>query len=291
MAVAVFTGLVSGCDITVIEDGSKGSSTPVVEGDGQIELKIIPENNLVSLRIQAQTITIDWGDGSAVEPHTLAGVEKPLTHRYENTVCLATIRMDGSGISALKCYKYSTSSEAQTEGVVNEIRINSADMLTDLVCNSQELSVLNLSGCKNLRRLDCGDNLLPRLELQTLADLEELVCYQNQLTTLDLSGNANLKTVDCLGNQLTQLSLDNRAQLTTLVCSYNQLNTLSVGNCNALRSVACNSNRLNEETLNAVFAALPVRSASDNAVIVARDNPGFDSGNRSVATEKGWNVE
>jgi Leucine-rich repeat (LRR) protein len=281
-----FAGFATSCDVTVVKNGSETEE----DGDGQIELTVYPENGSVSMRIQAQSVTLNWGDGSQAETHALNGVEQTLTHSFGSSLNPTSIKINGEGIVALSFYKYSNSGYAQTSGVVHELSINRAESLTSLVCNSQQLTALDLAGCPALRQLDCSANLLPALNLESCTALEDLACYNNQLTTLDLSHCPSLKTVDCLGNQLSALDASNHNALKTLVCSWNSLNSLNTGGCSSLVTLACNNNQLNADALNSVYNSLPVRAATDHAVITAINNPGFGASATSIATGKGWTL-
>jgi hypothetical protein len=53
----------------------------------------------------------------------------------------------------------------------------------------------------------------------------------------------------------------------------------------ALRSLWCSKNKLTAEALNALFSGLPTRQ---DCTIGIAGNPGSNTCNRSIATEKGW---
>jgi Leucine-rich repeat (LRR) protein len=264
----------------------------VVDGDDELsgtyqaELKAYPENGQISFRATAQTVTVNWGDGSK-DSFTPGGVEQEYTHSYDNQN-FRTVSVRATGLSHFGCYKYSTTS--QTRGVVHELRFSEASQLTEITCNSQKLTVLDVSECNALSRLDCSGNLITELNLQNCTKLTELVCYNNQLTAIDLTKCTQLQRVACPGNQLTGLNVSGLRQLTGLVCSYNSLSELNISNCASLTALDCNSNRMAAAALNAVYSSLPNRNASDNALLTATGNPGYASSNRAAATAKGWTM-
>lgn len=59
--------------------------------------------------------------------------------------------------------------------------------LTELNCNNNQLTTLNVSKLKNLTRLNCNENQLTDLAVSELKDLARLQCYNNRLSALDVS--------------------------------------------------------------------------------------------------------
>ena len=116
--------------------------------------------------------------------------------------------------------------------------------LTKLYCNGNQLTSLNLSNSTALTELHCYDNQLTSLELSNSTALAELHCYNNQLTSLDLSNSTALGLLNCSDNQLTSLNLSNSTALTELWCNYNQLTSLDLSNSTALGLLYCNNNQL-----------------------------------------------
>ncbi|MFA9375696.1 MAG: DUF5722 domain-containing protein [Lachnotalea sp.] len=77
----------------------------------------------------------------------------------------------------------------------------------ELTCVTEiDVSNLGISSLKgleyfiNLKELNCSNNRLTTLALDTLANLSSLDCSWNQLTSLDLTNNLNLTTLDCDAN-------------------------------------------------------------------------------------------
>ncbi len=116
--------------------------------------------------------------------------------------------------------------------------------LTNLYCEANSLTSLDLSKNTALTKLYCGCNELTSLDLSNNTALENLWCYENQLTSLDLSNNTALTELDCSDNNLTSLDVSNNSALTTLYCSYNQLTSLDISNNTALFDLSCHNNQL-----------------------------------------------
>ncbi len=115
--------------------------------------------------------------------------------------------------------------------------------LTELWCDGNMLTTMDLSRNKKLKRLDCFNNNLTSLNISGCTALSSLACYDNELKTL-ISSNKNLKELWCYNNQIENLYLDQNISLTTLNCSYNQLSTLDIRNNKILLTLLCNDNKL-----------------------------------------------
>ena len=126
--------------------------------------------------------------------------------------------------------------------VMDEIKYFTA--LTELYCDDNQLTSLDLSDCTALTELSCGYNQLTSLDLSNNTALEYLSCKSNDLTTLDVSNCADLTALYCYDNQLTSLDVSNCADLTELSCDDNQLTSLDVSGCTALTHLYCGDNQL-----------------------------------------------
>ena len=119
------------------------------------------------------------------------------------------------------------------------------DNITELLCSSNQLSALDVSGCTSLKVLDCCENQLTSLDLSRSTALEQIDCSTNQLTSLDVSNNPDLWTLHCEYNQLTSLDVSNNPDLWTLHCECNhQLTSLDVSKNTNLTELFCFTNQL-----------------------------------------------
>ena len=116
--------------------------------------------------------------------------------------------------------------------------------LTDLSCSSNQLTALDVSRNTALTYLDCYNNLLTELDVSRNTALTELHCSGNHLTTLDISMNTALTKLYCAINELTTLDVSRNTALTELHCANNELTTLDVSQNTALTVLSCFSNEL-----------------------------------------------
>ena len=117
---------------------------------------------------------------------------------------------------------------------------------TDLDCQSNDLTSLNLTGCTALEWLDCQSNDLTTLDVSQNTALEHLNCGDcYYLTSPDLTGCTALKWLDCSWNfYLTTLDVSQNTALEHLNCRNNQLTTLDVSQNATLRYLNCSDNEL-----------------------------------------------
>ena len=139
--------------------------------------------------------------------------------------------------------------------------------ITELYCSEIELANLDVSHCPALRILKCNDNQLTSLDITKNTMLIELNCTNNQLTSLDVSNNIALAELFCGRNQLTNLDASKNTAMTEYLSVY--------------------ANQFSTEALNALFNALP---HGNDGTIFIMDNPGTNTCDPSIATDKGWNV-
>ena len=119
--------------------------------------------------------------------------------------------------------------------------------LTDLGCDSNWLTHLDVSKNTALKRLYCQFNMqLAHLDVSKNIALVDLHCGGNQLTDLDISKNTALTRLSIEENQLTDLDLSNNTALTYLNCFSNRLTHLDVSKNTALRELRCISNQLTD---------------------------------------------
>ncbi len=72
-----------------------------------------------------------------------------------------------------------------------------------------------------LTELHCDTNQLTLLDVSKNTALGELYCGWNELTTLDVSKNTALTELDCRHNRLTSLDISKNTKLTKLFCTWN----------------------------------------------------------------------
>ena len=152
--------------------------------------------------------------------------------------------------------------------------------ITELSCNDNKLTALNVQGLTFLKKLYCRSNQLTELNVQGLTALKELWCYWNRLTALNVQGLTALKSLECYGNQLTALDVQGLTALQYLHCGGNRLTALDVQGLSNLQRLNCWGNQLNAQAFIKIFTDLPQRDAGDNAKCwLYIEEPGVTEGN------------
>lgn len=139
---------------------------------------------------------------------------------------------------------YTGDIECSDMGIADLTGIEAFTSLTSLVCNDNQLTVLDVTNNMALEGLDCSFNQLTALNVTQNTVLLYLICSGNQLTTLDMSNNEALLYLWCSFNQLTTLDVTNNVAIEYLWCDINQLTALDVTNNTALGDLDCSFNQL-----------------------------------------------
>jgi Leucine-rich repeat (LRR) protein len=116
--------------------------------------------------------------------------------------------------------------------------------LTNLYCDNNQLTSIDVSNNNALTSLSCNNNQLTSLDVTNNTALYLLYCDNNQLTSLDLSNNPALSNFTCTNNQLTSLDVSNNPALTYFRCKNNQLTSLDVSNNPVLELMELTDNQL-----------------------------------------------
>jgi len=127
-------------------------------------------------------------------------------------------------------------------GISDLTGIEGFDSLQILECSDNHLTTLDMNSNTVLTYLDCNNNQLISLDVNT--GITYLNCNNNQLTTLDVSMNTALIHLHCDSNNIISLDVSNNLVLSNLRCGYNQLATLDVNSDTALIQLWCNNNQL-----------------------------------------------
>ena len=151
---------------------------------------------------------------------------------------------DGSAIVVEGCTVATLANEAETTLTAKDTRVVLKGDITELYCNDNKLSTLNVQGLTSLQKLYCDKNQLTALNMQGLTTLKELVCGENQLTELDVQGFTALQRLECHENKLTELNVQGLTALQVLSCWSNQLTALNLQNLAVLEDFGCDYNKL-----------------------------------------------
>ena len=225
-----------------------------------------------------ETITIDWGDGTVDERRLTPGVVT-YSHHYIKRDHY-TVVIYGQNITHLNC----------NGGKITNLNVSNNTGLKCLRCAGNKLTDLDVSRNTALTNLICDNNRLTVLDVSANTALTNLVCDNNQLTVLDVSANTALTDLHCSENQLTGLDVSRNSLLINLICKGNQLRSLDATNTNSLMLLNCRKNKLTAEAMNVLFEMLNV-TQKEGKILYIRNNPGTDTCNQSITTDKHWKID
>ena len=143
---------------------------------------------------------------------------------------------------AFRAYVAQESIDANQDGFLNPQEIADVKLIDVRYSGISDLTGIGIFTA--LTELYCDGNSLTSLDVSNFTALTELSCYGNSLTSLDVSNNTALTYLDCCGNNLTSLDVSNCKALTYLYCGGNSLTSLDVSNFTALTELSCNGNSL-----------------------------------------------
>ena len=174
---------------------------------------------------------------------------------------------------------------------------NAPNWSSEITYNSYSGTTMTIYG--DIIGFDCRSNRenLTAIDLSHNTQLTELDCSFNELTTLDVSNNTQLDKLYCSGNKLTSLDVSNNTQLTTLFCTRNNLNSLDLSENTQLTTLACHDNNFSTQAIDDIYCSLPIRQASDNAVInpiyqsTSTNHAAVIASNAQNAIAKNWKVQ
>gem|GEM_PF-1496969 len=138
--------------------------------------------------------------------------------------------------------------------------ISEAERIVTTVISVPNSGISSLKGIEfltNLESLDCSNNNLTNLYLETNTKLKILVCPQNSIVTLDLSNNTQMTNLWCWENNLSVLIMPDATELEALDCSFNSLSVIDLSDSAKINYLKCD----NETIVITNQARIPINEA------------------------------
>jgi len=287
-----------GCDSSPTKQ--KNGDNGVIDEPGVITMVTTTRNVRLQL-IPLDDITVEWGDGN--ETMIFANqFENTINHSYENEGP-HTITIVGDLLSL------TSSNNGMTE--INTEKSNV--MLHRIDVSSNQLESVDLSKNTSLRSLTISGNLLNNINLQYNHDLRYLELRDVGLYEIDISNNPllyhldlsdnNLQFIDVSylielenlylnNNYISEIDISKNIDLILLYLSNNQLKSLCAIENVRLSRVDITDNNFYEQELNNLFGTLQDGRSWTQFMkrIFIGNNPGTESCDRSIATNRRWSV-
>ena len=129
---------------------------------------------------------------------------------------LAAFDEDGNGRISVEEASHVSSLSLEGLGIADLTGIGAFTHLENLDVSDNDLTGVDLSGCKALVTLDVSDNEIASLDLTGLSSLETLDAHGNGMQTLEIRSCASLRDLDVEGNSLARLDLSGCAAMERL---------------------------------------------------------------------------
>lgn len=195
------------------EEGTKGESVTVAEGDVALDEAHFPDANFrEDMRRQH-----DRNHDGVLSQKELSDVKEIIVSSDDPIT-------DLTGIEYFKSLERLVCSQNQIE----RLDLSGNPALKWVDCHDNKITNLNVTGCKELEYIQCLNNKLSELNVSTNTKLNYLGIEGNKIQSLDVSKNPELQMLFCDGNGLMELDLSHNLKLTNLVCQYNCLAALDL---------------------------------------------------------------
>jgi len=187
--------------------------------DPNFKAKLLESDNGVGIAYGAGgSFKIDANNNGEIEVSEVLPV-RSLHIRYSNISDLTGIEYF-INMTELRC----------ENNALTELDVTMLPLMRTLGVSDNELVELNITGLSNLKVLYASRNLLSSIDLTGLFELGRIDVDGNELSNLDFSDTPNMYSISCFNNQLTTLDVSPILELITLDCSSNQLETLNIKN-------------------------------------------------------------
>ena len=163
-----------------------------------------------------------------------------------------------------------------------------------LDCSGSKLTKIDMSGCPELKVLDCRRSYsLESIDLSKNTKLEYLECESCALTTLDVSKCTELLQLVCYRNKLSTVDVSNLSKLKSLSVYGNPISALNISGCESLNRLTITLNQLQGEALDTVIANLPLKTESLGTFSVMNElsESVITETQIAAANARGWTVQ
>ena len=210
------------------------------------------------------------------------------TDIHLKTVLLSNPTVNSNGdneIQKTEATSFSGSLNLSNSGIWDMTGIEYFTNMVALNVSNNQLTSINLYSNTSLVSLDCSNNSIEELHVETLTELRSLNASSNALTEINLTNNNLLMRFYCAKNNLEDLYINENTALMGLNCSSNALTSLDVSANSELVMLDCSDNSLSSLNM-ANNNNINIASSSFNAIgndlnCIKVDDKGFSDQNWS----------
>lgn len=173
-----------------------------------------------------------------------------------------------------------------------------APWASEIAASNNRLSgTLDLTGNKSLEKFWGSDNNLEAINFSG-SGITTLIVNNNHLKTLDPKSSA-LYWLEAKNNELSAVNVSYGDNLYLAHLDNNKINSLNLKNKNKLVSLSLRNNLFEDNALDRIYEQLPDMNGVDVPAdysswmkwVFVEGNPGAETANSKILTDKAWNVD
>ena len=153
-------------------------------------------------------------------------------------------RTNGSEIECYEAAAFTGAINCQSLSITDLTGIEAFTTLTELRCNNNQLSSLDVSNNTNLTFLNADSNNLTSIDVTNNTQLDFFHIAENNLTSLDITNNTALTSFSIRSNNIANLDITNNTLLEVISIEGNSLTSLDVSAHTSLTYLNAKSNQL-----------------------------------------------
>ncbi len=164
-----------------------------------------------------------------------------LTIGATNPIQVTAKTAGGSDIAVEGCHQKTLKNGQKTALTATGQKVILKGNITELDCEDNQLTAIDVKGCPALKVLICPLNKLTELNVQGLTALREVDARKNEITKLNVKGCTALRSLDVDTNKLTELDVKECTSLEKLYCGHNNFTNFDLKSYN-VQTLSCGGN-------------------------------------------------
>lgn len=200
------------------------------------------------------------------------GSDKPFSewygvYMYDN--CVNGLFLDNNNLIGAITNEFNELSDIVNLSIrdnqLTSLNVSGCKELDFLDCSLNQISSLDITNCINLKELSCQSNQLVNLDVSSCPELISIHCSVNKISSLDVTKCTKLKKLYCQDNQMASLDVSGSMELEFIMCYTNQISSLDIDYCPKLNTVYCSENQITKLTPKGC-TELAILSISENQI-------------------------
>ena len=255
-----------------------GSDDYLIDDDGRKILQDGTEGSWHSIYLTEGAVPAKgsiWGTGTKIYLNN-SGVEPKITGKivFRPEYC--------PNLGKIRC-------ESNSISILDVSKITSLYFLN---CRANNISVLDVSALTELYFLSCSRNNISVLDVSALTGLTSLYCYGNPISVLDVSALTGLTSLYCYDSNISVLDVSALTGLTDFRCHYNYISLLDVSAITGLSTLLCYHNSMDQDMVDTVLCDMDSHGTSGGTLNISSNEAPSATGVacKDNLVARGWSV-